>query len=152
MFQILTLLHSATRWLVLAGLIFSIIRAYKGMVSASRFSKADNSIRHWTATITHIQLMLGIILYTQSPLVKYFWQHFSVAVKNPDTLFFGLIHILLMLTAVVIVTIGSALAKRRTTDQHKYKTMFSWFLTALILILLAVPWPFYPFAARPLLR
>lgn len=152
MFQVLTFLHSATRWLVLISLIYAIFRAYKGKTSGNGFSKSDNAVRHWTATIAHIQLTIGIILYVQSPLVKYFWNNFSVAVKNPNALFFGLIHITLMLAAIVTVTIGSSLAKRRQTDREKFKTMLTWFSTALILILLAIPWPFYPFAARPLLR
>lgn len=152
MFETLTFYHSVTRWLVLISLLYAVFSAYKGLSSGRAFSKADNSVRHWTATIAHIQLVIGIILYTQSPLVKYFWQNFSVAVKNPDALFFGLIHIVLMLSAIVVITIGSALAKRRPADREKFKTMFTWFSTGLILILIAVPWPFYPFAARPLLR
>lgn len=152
MFQVLTFLHAATRWLVLAALIYVIFRAYRGKLRGAAFSKGDNAVRHWTATIAHVQLTIGIILYTQSPLVKYFWNNFSVAVRNPDAVFFGLFHIAMMLGAVVLVTVGSSLAKRRAADGEKFATMVRWFSVALAVILLAVPWPFYPFAARPWLR
>jgi len=137
---------------VLASLIYAIFKAFKGIKAKRPFTKANDSIRHWTATIAHIQLVIGIMLYSQSPLVKYFWRNFSVAVKNPDAAFFGFIHVFLMSTAIVLITIGSALAKRKLTDQEKFRTMFNWFGLALIIILLSIPWPFYPFAARPLLR
>jgi drug/metabolite transporter (DMT)-like permease len=57
-----------------------------------------------------------------------------------------------MLTAIVLLTIGSALTKRKKDDRDKFKTMLTWFGIALIIILIAVPWPFSPFAQRPYLR
>lgn len=112
----------------------------------------DNSVRHLTATIAHIQLIIGILVYTQSPLVQYFWSDFKEASQSIDTLFFGLLHLLLMLVAITVITIGSALAKRRQSDREKFKTMLGWFLVAFIIILFAIPWPFSPLAARPYFR
>lgn len=152
MYYTLTFYHSIMRWLVLASLIYSIYRAYQGYNSGSIFSKTDNACRHWTATIAHIQLLIGIILYTQSPLIKYFWGHFREAIQNLDVLFFGLIHITLMVAAITVITIGSALAKRRLTSPEKYKTMLVWFSLALVIIFIAIPWPFSPLANRPYLR
>jgi hypothetical protein len=140
------------RWLVLASLLFAIYRAYKGYFSKATFSKTDNAVRHWTATIAHIQLMIGIVLYFQSPIIKYFLANFKEAVRAFDLLFFGLIHGSLMITAIVIITIGSAKAKRKTVDQEKFKTMLLWFSIALIIIFISIPWPFSPLANRPYYR
>jgi len=152
MYQTLTFYHSIIRWFVLASLLFAIYRACKGYYSKAYFTKADNSIRHWTATIAHIQLVIGIILYSQSPIIKYFWSNFKEAIQDIDILFFGLIHIFLMLTSITIITIGSALSKRKTTDQEKFKTMLIWFSIALLLIFIAIPWPFSPLSNRPYFR
>lgn len=152
MFSNLLFFHSIVRWLLLIALVYSIVKAYKGYTSNLIFSKADNAFRHWTATIAHIQLMIGITLFTKSEIVKYFWKNFSEASQHLDTLFFGLIHILLMIISVVILTIGSALAKRKMTDKDKFKTMFTWFSIALIIIFIAIPWPFSPLANRPYFR
>jgi drug/metabolite transporter (DMT)-like permease len=152
MYQTLTFYHSIVRWLLLAGLVYSIFRAFKGFRSKAAFSKMDNAARHWTATIAHVQLIIGILLYSKSPVIHYFWRNTKEAVQTLDTAFFGLIHILLMLTAIVLLTIGSALAKRKKDDRDKFKTMLTWFGLALIIILIAVPWPFSPFAQRPYLR
>ena len=63
-----------------------------------------------------------------------------------------MIHSSLMLTAIVLITIGSAKAKRKPTDQEKFKTMLVWFSIALLIIFIAIPWPFSPFANRPYYR
>jgi len=152
MYTTLTFYHSIMRWLVLSSLLYAIYRAYKGYTMNYPFSKMDNSIRHWTATIAHIQLVIGIILYTQSPIISYFWHNFNKANQNLDTAFFGLIHIILMLTAIILITIGSALSKRKTTDKEKFKTMLFWFLFSLVIIFIAIPWPFSPLANRPYFR
>lgn len=153
MYQTLTFYHSIVRWFVLLSLLCCIIRAFRGYTGISPvFSKTDNSVRHWTATIAHIQLVIGIILYTQSPMIKYFWKNFTEARGNRENFFFALIHIVLMLSAIVFITIGSAAAKRKTVDREKFRTMLIWFSLALIIVLVAIPWPFSPLAQRPFLR
>lgn len=152
MYQILTFYHSIVRWLVLTSLLIAIYRAYKGFILNSPFTKTDNTIRHWTATIAHIQLAIGITLYTQSPIIKYFWHNFNDAMHNLDIVFFGVIHIFLMLSAIILITVGSALSKRRTNDKEKFKTMLIWFLVSLLIIFIAIPWPFSPLTNRPYFR
>lgn len=152
MYPTLIFLHSVFRWLVLISLLFAIYRAYKGYSKGMPFSKTDNASRHWTATIAHIQLMIGMLLYIKSPLVQYFWKNMSTAVKSLDASFFALIHFVLMLAAIVVLTIGSAMAKRKQADREKFKTMLTWFSLALLIILIAIPWPFSPLANRPYIR
>ena len=151
-FPLLLALHSWVRWLVLLSLVAAIFRAWRGYRQQAKFTKTDNSLRHWTATFAHIQLVLGILVYSYSPLTQYFWKNKAAAIHNLPVSFFSLIHLLLMLTAIVVLTIGSALAKRKPTDAEKFKTMLLWFSIALLLIFLAIPWPFSPLATRPLLR
>lgn len=116
------------------------------------FSKSADFVRHTTATIAHLQLVLGYMLYFNSPVIDHFRSHFKEASKQFEFLFFGLIHILLMTLAIVFVTIGSAAAKRKKSDMEKFKTMTIWFSLALILIVIAIPWPFSPLANRPYFR
>jgi Kef-type K+ transport system membrane component KefB len=152
MYPTLVTLHSLVRWLVLVFIVCSIYRSMAGYINNKPFSKSDNAFRHWTATAAHLQLMIGIILYTQSPLVKYFWSDTRAALQSPDLTFFGIIHIVLMISAIVLLTIGSALAKRKPTDREKFRTMLVWFSLALLIIFIAIPWPFSPLSNRPYLR
>lgn len=152
MYSSLLFFHSVFRWLVLAFLLYCIIRGYRGWKKHLPFTRLDNFMRHTTATITHIQLALGCTLYFISPITRYFMSNFKDALDIGDMVFFGLIHMLMMLTAVVLVTLGSAFAKRKINDTDKFKTMFIWFGIALLLIFMAIPWPFSPLAIRPYFR
>lgn len=145
-------LHSLTRWLVLISLIFSIYRAYWGWLLNKPFSKFDNTVRYITVTIAHIQLIIGLWLYFISPIVHYFLHHFHIAVHERQIRFFGMEHITVMLISIVLITIGSAKAKRKTTDKEKFRTIAIWFSIALFLILTSIPWAFSPLTSRPYFR
>ncbi len=145
-------LHSLVRWFVLASLVFAIFRAFRGWRGQRAFTKFDDSVRHWTATIAHIQITLGIWLYCISPIIAYFFADFKTAVKNRDVRFFGMEHSLMMLVAIVLITVGSMKAKRQNDDHQKFRTMLIWFGIALLVILSSVPWSFSPLVSRPLWR
>jgi len=155
MYPIILTLHSAIRWLVLLTLISSIGIAAtalrKPQPSPLKFTRAANAWRHWTATTAHIQLLLGMILYFQSPIVRYPVPDDPTHIVDQHT-FFRYIHIVLMFAAVIVITIGSAKAKRVPDDKTKYRTMLVWFAAGLLILLIAIPWPFSPLAARPLIR
>ena len=150
MYKLLIVMHSYVRWFVLLSLIIAVSKAFKGYFSNKAFTKSDNAVRHWTATMAHIQLIIGMILYFQSPVIKYFLKNTGSA--GAEYSFFGMIHSSLMLVAIIIVTIGSAMAKRKETDKAKFKTMLLWYSLAFVIIFIAIPWPFSPFANRPYLR
>ena len=152
MYSRLLVIHSLFRWVVVLLLLTAIYRAFTGYRQQRHFSKTDNAIRHWTATVAHIQLIIGIMLYTQSPIVHYFWSHSAPSIPYFEITFFGVVHLSLMVLAVVLLTIGSAMAKRKPADKDKFKTMLTWFVVALLIIMLAIPWPFSPFAHRAYYR
>jgi len=152
MYAILLASHSLIRWFVLVSLLFAIYRSWRGWLFSKSYSRFDDRVRWITATIVHIQLILGLWLYFISPIVGYFLSHFSTAVHERQIRFFGMEHITVMLSAIVITTVGSAKAKRKTTDRDKFKTMAIWFTIGLLLILSSIPWSFSPLVSRPLFR
>ncbi|MDN3547818.1 hypothetical protein [Mucilaginibacter aquaedulcis] len=152
MYGILLALHSLTRWLVLISLFFAIFRSYRGWLLNKPYSRFDNVVRHTTATVAHIQLIFGIWLYFISPIVSYFLHNFNKAVHERAIRFFGMEHITMMLIGITIITIGSAKARRKTTDSEKFKTMAIWFTLALLIILSSIPWSFSPLISRPNFR
>jgi putative Mn2+ efflux pump MntP len=152
MYTTLLAFHSLFRWLVLTSLLFSVFLAYRGWFSKKNFSPFNNLVRHWTATIAHIQLILGLWLYFISPIIDYFLHSYKDAVHQREIRFFGMEHSLMMALAIVIITIGSAKAKRKQTDKEKFKTMAVWFSVGLLFILISIPWPFSPLVSRPYFR
>lgn len=152
MYPTLLFLHSLIRWLVIISLIYAIYKAYNGYKTNQKFSYSDTLIRQWATTFTHIQLTIGIILYIQSPIIKYFWKNVPEAIQNFDVLFYTLIHPTLMTIGAIILTIGAALSKRKSTDKEKFKIMLIWFIIAFMVFLIAVPWPFSILSQRPYIR
>ncbi|WP_439697570.1 hypothetical protein ACFGVS_04065 [Mucilaginibacter sp. AW1-7] len=152
MYGTLLALHSLTRWLILITLLFAIFRSYRGWLSGSPYLKFDNIVRHTTATIAHLQLILGVWLYFISPIVAYFLHHFATAVHERAIRFFGMEHVTMMLIGITLITLGSVKSKRQTNDLKKFKTMAIWLTVALLVILSSVPWSFSPLISRPNFR
>ncbi|MGV3762240.1 hypothetical protein [Parapedobacter sp.] len=152
MYPTLLATHSLVRWLVLAALLVAVGYAYHGWFAKRKFSRFDNALRHWTATIAHIQLIVGLWLYIISPFSNQFLKGFSDTVHQRDLRFFGMEHSLMMVVAIVIITVGSAKAKRKVIDSEKFKTMAIGYTIGLLIILASIPWAFSPFTSRPLFR
>jgi len=148
MYSLLLPLHSLLRWLLLLFLVSAIVCAWRGYSQHRTFSRTVNALRHWTATIGHTQLVAGMLLYIRSPVVSY-WRN---GADGREPAFFGFVHISLMILAVIVLTIGSSLSKRKTDSHARYRVMLFWFSAALLIILLAIPWPFAPWAHRPYFR
>ena len=152
MYSTLLVLHSWFRWLVLVSLVFAVYRAFAGWKSGKPFGRLDNVARHTAATIAHIQFCVGITLYFFSPIASYLLHHFGEAVHLREIRFFGMEHIVMMLCAITIITIGSIRAKRKKIDRDKFRMMAKWYSIALILILASIPWGVLFLVSRPLFR
>jgi len=61
-------------------------------------------------------------------------------------------HTIVMILAIILITIGSAVSKKKTGDHAKFKALAIWFTIAVILVLLMTPWPFSPFSSKPFFR
>jgi hypothetical protein len=152
MYPIILALHSLVRWLVLISLLFSLYKSYYGWSTGKSYTRFDYLVRYWTVFIAHTQLILGLWLYFISPIIHYFLHNFKDAVDMREYRFFGMEHSVIMLTAMVLITIGSAKAKRKQSDREKHKTVAVWFTVGLLIILIAIPWRFSPIVSRPYLR
>jgi hypothetical protein len=140
------------RWVVLAGLFLTICRGFQGYFRNTSFNKTDQAFRYWTVTLAHIQLAIGVLLYIKSPLMQYYWKSFNDIKLISEYTFFGIFHVFMMGVAVTILTIGSALTKRKIDDKQKFKIILIWFSTALVIIFISIPWSFSPLTQRPFIR
>lgn len=150
MYPLLLQLHSAVRWLVLLGILIPLLRSYGALLRPRPFTSADRLGIAIGTSASHLQLLLGMTLYMSSPLVSLFWS--APGAAGIDILFFGLIHISGMVASVVVMSIGSSLAKRAAEDHRKFRAVAIYWTIAVLLILLLIPWPGSPLAARPLWR
>lgn len=138
--------HSGLRWLVLALLLFAIVNAIIKRKSG-RYEKGDKMLNLFAMVIVHIQVTLGIILSFVSGKVNY--GNNWMKIKNHNDVaefrFFGLEHIILMVLAAVLLTIGRKKAEKKLDANAKHKTILTWYVITLVIILAGIPWPFRGF-------
>jgi uncharacterized membrane protein YozB (DUF420 family) len=137
MYQALLHAHSGLRWVALILLIAAIFTA----VSAKR--KGEYTAKHkklnlFAMVFLHTQALIGFIMYFQSPKVQFTAGWMKEAMYR----FYGMEHLLLMLIAVVLVTIGRKKAEKALAPIVKHQKIVVFYSIALLLILASIPWPF----------
>jgi hypothetical protein len=145
-------LHSILRWLVLVFGLLAIIRAVNGLSFKRGYTAQDNKIGMWYTISMDIQVLLGLILYFfTSPITTTALQNFGGAMGNPSARYFLVEHSVLMLLALVVVHVGRVLVRKAPEAASKHRRTAIWFTLSLVMVLAAIPWPFFSFG-RPLLR
>ena len=138
MHSILVHAHSGLRWVLLALLLGAIFSTVGGLSGNKSFTDGVRKTALFALIVTHVQLILGLILYFISPKVQ-----FGAETMSDSTLrFFAVEHIFMMVVAVILITLGYSRMKRGASDGAKYKSVFWFYLIGLVLILGGMPWPF----------
>ncbi len=134
--------HSGLRWVALFLLVYAIFNAAKSQTSG-KYEKKDKMINLFAMIMLHIQLLIGLALYFMSSKVQFVEGWMSSDVAGGMYRFYGLEHLLGMLIAITVVTLGRSKAEKKlegTRDKHR-KIMFSYTI-GLLIILAMIPWPF----------
>jgi len=107
------------------------------MQNKSNYSTSDNRWSLLTLIGFHLQLVIGLVLYfTQG------WHLQLGEMSNKVVRFYSLEHLVAMLIAIALVTVGRVRAKKASSDIAKYKRQFWFFLIAFIIVMANIPWPF----------
>src|SRR5205085_26060 len=100
-------LHSLVRWVFILMLAASLCRNFQIRYGSAWYSRGDEVLRSSVSGLSHLQLVLGFILYFKSPLTAFFRTHTRQALAYREMTFFGIFHITLMTIAIVLVSIGA---------------------------------------------
>ncbi len=134
--------HSALRYVLLILLIIAAIRALVAWRGKKPFKSSDKKLYLFAMIFTHIQLLIGLILYFISPIVDQAYADFGAAMKNPVLRFWAVEHFTVMLVAIILITIGYSSSKKATQDFAKHMRIGLFYSIGLALILISIPWPF----------
>jgi hypothetical protein len=131
-------------------LLVSIYKSYSGWKSNRQFVAGDKKVWLFTMISAHITLLLGLYqwFFGAMGLFNAATGSMGETMKDGYARFFKVEHPITMILAIVMITLGHGMAKKSVDDETKYKKAFRYFLIALILILIGVPWPFRE-VARP---
>lgn len=144
-------LHNLLRWVILILLLVAIFRHLAGMNKKRLVNAGDKKVDLFLMIAAHTTLIVGLYQWIAGPWGLKLIQNagMSAVMKDATFRFFAIEHITGMLIAIVLITIGRGKVKK-AVDYTAHKKAFWFFLVALLIILLAVPWPFREAAARPL--
>jgi len=128
--------HSGWAYLALLLLVVAVVNSAIGMTSKKEFTAKDRKIALFGLIATHIQLVVGLILYFVSPLgLASFGQMAESDVRIPS-----MEHPLVNIIAIVLITIGWSKHKKAVENEAKFKSITIFYGLGLLLILSRIPW------------
>jgi hypothetical protein len=141
MYETITILHSYWAYLVLLVLILAGINALIGYSSGKNFGNKDLRISLFGLILSHIQLLIGLVLYFVSDRFA-LWGELGMGgiMKNPDARLLLVEHPTTNIIAIALITIGWSKHKKQGTDKGKFGKIALFYLLGLILILSRIPY------------
>ena len=136
MYEILLNAHSIVRFAVLIFVVLAILLSFAGWFRNKDFTKGNKMTNLFALISTHLQAVLGLILYFVSPWVRL--DDMGGAMKDSTARYWTVEHILIMLIAVVLITIGYSKSKRALTDLAKHRTVAIYFTIGAILVIVGI--------------
>ena len=102
MYNALLVTHSYLRYILLILLIVVIITSLMGLINKKPYTSTDNKLSLFLFISTHLQLLLGLILFFVSPAVEFSGD----AMKDSTARYWLVEHNTAMIIAIVLITLG----------------------------------------------
>lgn len=134
MYNGLLFAHSYLRYIILVLLIIVIVTSLMGLLNKKPHTSTDNKLGLFLFISTHLQLLIGLILFFVSPVVQFSGE----AMKNAATRYWLVEHNTAMLIAIVFITLARTTSKKMVDGQAKHKRMFIFNAIALVIIVLTI--------------
>lgn len=136
MYKTLLGLHSGFRYIVFVLIIFALLQALIGLFGKKSYTEVNRKINLFALISVHTQFLIGLILYFYSPLVKF--SDMGNAMKNVLTRYWTVEHLVMMLFAVILITVGHSRSKKALDAINKHKAIALYYGLAILVIILAI--------------
>lgn len=141
MYDTVQFIHSWWAYLVLLVLLITVVLSLVGLFSKKDYGATEFRLALFTLITSHIQLLIGIVLYFVSPYFQALGEVGMGGVMKDSTLRLYLVeHPLIMIISVILITVGYSKHKKKLTSHPKFKTLSIFYTLALIFILSRIPW------------
>jgi uncharacterized membrane protein len=121
-------------------LIIAVVNALIKTFGDKEYTAKDFRISLFTLIVSHLQLLIGLVLYFVSPRFDLWSELGGEVMKNSLARLYLVEHPLVNIIAVVLITIGYSKHKKKLTSQFKLKTLAIYYSIALVLLLSRIPW------------
>jgi hypothetical protein len=139
MYALLKNIHSLWAYLTLALLFIALLNAWKGRLTQAAFQNRDLRLSLFGLIVSHIQLLLGLILYFVSPWFDQ-WSQGMAIMKDPQARLYLVEHPLTNILALFFITLGWSLHKRQETDTKRFSRIAVFYTLGTLLLLSRIPW------------
>lgn len=142
MYTTVQFIHSYWAYLVLFMLLITSINALAGYFTNREYTPKDFRIALFTLIVTHIQLLIGLVLYFISPwgLKSIINNGMGTVMKDSLLRLYAVEHITIMILVVVLVTVGYSKHKKKLISKPKFKILAIFYTLALVFALSRIPW------------
>tara|TARA_B110000503_G_C6947464_1_gene329584 strand:- start:131 stop:592 length:462 start_codon:yes stop_codon:yes gene_type:complete len=140
MYAYLKTVHSYWAFLVLFILVAAIVNSFIGRSGDKDFGAKDLRISLFGLIFSHIQLLIGLVLYFVSPWFNK-WSALGMGVmKNAQTRLYLIEHPISNILAIVLITMGWSMHKRQSESSKKFLRIALFYSLGLLLLLSRIPW------------
>lgn len=136
MYKILLSSHSGFRYIVMALLVIAVVQSLMGWSSKRHYSEGNRKINLFTLISAHIQLLIGLALYFVSPFVKL--SDMAGSMKDDSLRYWSVEHIVMMIIAIALITIGYSRSKKLLADVAKHRIIGMFYTLALLIIIVTI--------------
>lgn len=140
MYETIQMLHSYWAYFVLIMLIAAVGNAIVGYASNKKFVSKDLRVSLFALIFTHLQLLVGIILYFTSPFGMDMISNRGMGGMTSAERLLALEHPFVGILAIILITIGWSKHKKQTTDKGAFGKIAFFYGLGLLLILSRLPW------------
>lgn len=134
-------LHSYLAYVVLALLFLAVANAIMGWINNKMFTmQKDLRLSLFALILSHIQLLVGLLLYFMSPSGLQAIQSFGMRGLNAPARLLAVEHPVINIIAIVLITIGWSRHKKFMEGRKKFKSIAIFYGLGLVLILSRIPW------------
>ena len=139
--EVLLNVHSYLAYVVLAILVVAVVNALTGLSGKRMFTlERDFRISLFALIVSHLQLLVGLILYFLSPNGFQAIQRLGMGGMNAEARLLALEHPLVNIIAVVLITIGWSRHKKFMEGDKKFRAISIFYGLGLVLLLSCIPW------------
>ena len=139
-YAVLKTVHSYWAFLVIIILTLIVINSIIAKFSGRAFNTKDLRLSLFGLIFSHIQLLIGLILYFTSPWFDQFYQIGIDILKNAESRLYLIEHPLINIVAIIFITLGWSLHKRQLDSSKKFLRIGMFYGLGLIFLLSRIPW------------
>ncbi|MFP2995504.1 hypothetical protein ABN763_06320 [Spongiivirga sp. MCCC 1A20706] len=141
MYEVIRNIHSYWAFLVLIALLVAVINAFVSLARGKEFEARDIRLSLFALIFSHIQLLIGLVLYFVTPYFSAFSEQGMGAVMKDPTLRLYLVeHPFTNILAIVFITMGWSKHKKRVASNKKFNAIGVFYAIGLVALLSRIPW------------